>query len=293
MMLVARRLGWVVVLGAAIAFVWASRDALTEVSISMSGVFVAGVVVALGVLGGALSWAVLFQRSDWIGAVRAFLIAQPAKYLPVGGVAQAVGQVRLSPEAGSARLLLSHMALQLVSAAILSAGWLATRGSVPGGWWIMAPVQLLSITVIAPIAFRTVATRLPRVFDPSIPIPRAAACLISTWVPLIGGGIALDVLLGGTPGGTLGSISVWALAWWIGFVAVPFPAGAGVREFVLVGAFGTLDAATVVASAVVLRVLMAASEIALFLIASAVVRTSGHSTNNPAVGSPAIGTTEQ
>ena len=73
-------------------------------------------------------------------------------------------------------------------------------------------------------------------------------------------GIATMSIAGG--GFVVGDISTFALAWLAGFLALPVPAGIGVREAVLVG-ISSAGAESVVTASILVRLAVASAEIGL------------------------------
>ncbi|HVM14261.1 MAG TPA: lysylphosphatidylglycerol synthase domain-containing protein [Egibacteraceae bacterium] len=103
-----------------------------------------------------------------------------------------------------------------------------------------------------------------------VPSQRAilGACAWSVGV-MLAMGLAFVVLLGGlgtTAPSLPAAVSGYTLAWTMGFVAVPFPSGLGVREAVLIAVLGpTTGAAPLIAASVYFRLAQMLAEVLLIL----------------------------
>ncbi|MEY9925405.1 hypothetical protein ABH926_000025 [Catenulispora sp. GP43] len=182
-------------------------------------------------------------------AARIFFTSQLGKYLP-GSVWPVVAQMQLGrayriPRARSAAAAALAMLVSLSSALVLAAATLPLGGGTDaaGYRWAFAVVPLLLAGLhpkVANPALRTLfrLTRRPAI-EPltARTIAETAARSVVGWL-LAGLHIwVLAVALGATPGRTLLlAIGGYAFAWSVGFIIVFAPAGAGVRELILVAA---------------------------------------------------------
>jgi uncharacterized membrane protein YbhN (UPF0104 family) len=82
---------------------------------------------------------------------------------------------------------------------------------------------------------------------------------------------AYGVLAGSSPGGVASATGAFAAAWAIGYLAVPFPAGLGIREAVLIALLPT-DPALLIAAAAVHRLVSMCAEVAMAALTTAVAR---------------------
>ena len=182
-------------------------------------------------------------------AARIFFTSQLGKYLP-GSVWPVVAQMQLGrayriPRARSAAAAALAMLVSLSSALLMAAATLPLGGGTDaaGYRWAFAVVPLLLAGLhpkVANPALRTLfrLTRRPAI-EPltARTIAETAARSAVGWL-LAGLHIwVLAIALGATPGRTLLlAIGGYAFAWSVGFIIVFAPAGAGVRELILVAA---------------------------------------------------------
>jgi uncharacterized membrane protein YbhN (UPF0104 family) len=226
-----------------------SIRALTVVGVAASG-FVTVLAVGTTVLSWRAVLAGLGARLPLSAAVRIFFVGQVGKYIP-GSVWPVLAQMELSrdygvsrPKAASASLVVLALAVPcggLVAAATLpfvSADALRTYG------WALAAVPVFAVLLypavlsrLLGVAFRVL--RRPGLEHPLTlrPIATGAGWLlvsfafygVATWLlardldPGVGGARLFLLAAGG-----------YALAWTAGFLVLVVPAGAGVREAVLV-----------------------------------------------------------
>jgi uncharacterized membrane protein YbhN (UPF0104 family) len=216
-----------------------------------------------------LVWRILLaasgSRLPVRGAARVFFVGQLGKYLP-GSVWPVLAQMELGrayqvPRQRSATVAVLAMVVSLASALLVA---LATLPFLGGGatagyrWaFLLVPVLLVCLhpRVLNPAIGRLLrAARRPAPEQPLTGRAIAAAMGLGvlTWV-LAGLHIwLLMVRLGAPAGHSLPvAIGAFAFAWSVGFVIVFAPAGAGVRELILIAALTPVlhsaGAATVVA----------------------------------------------
>lgn len=198
-------------------------------------------------------------------AARIFFTSQLGKYLP-GSVWPVVAQMQLGrayriPRARSAAAAALAMLVSLVTALVLAAVTLSVAGGAraAGYWWAFAAVPVLLAGLhprVANPALKTIfrVTRRPAI-EPltGATIRETAGRSLVGWL-FAGAHIwVLAVALGADPWrALLLGVGGYAFAWSVGFLIVFAPAGAGVRELILVAALQpVLDSgeATVVALA--------------------------------------------
>lgn len=182
-------------------------------------------------------------------AARIFFTSQLGKYLP-GSVWPVVAQMQLGrayriPRARSAAAAALAMLVSLSSALVLAAATLPLGGgaNAAGYRWAFAVAPLLLAGLHPRIANPVLRTLFRLTRRPAIEpltartIAETAARSVAGWL-LAGAHIwVLAVALGATPGRTLLlATGGYAFAWSVGFIIVFAPAGAGIRELILVAA---------------------------------------------------------
>lgn len=223
----------------------------------------------VALMGGAWSWAIL--RSPGEEAVRhfrAFLVAQPAKYLPAGFLVQAGAQIELSADESSPRAdttgrFLVHSAIQVVSATTVAALFGLGSGVA---WWVSGGMLLGSLCMawILAVSSGPVVRLLGRflgkpVVEPKgIPSVRLAQSIGVSLIPILATGTAFHFLLG-LPVSWARAVSSYAIAWVVGYLAIVIPSGIGVRESVLAGLIGG-PSAPILAVSLLLRLVVSVTE---------------------------------
>lgn len=240
-------------------------------------------VLAAGLVGAALasagpSWWVLFDvpRNARRSLAAAFYSAQIGKYIP-GGVWQVVGLVGLTKRAGvptatAAVALPVHVVTQVAAAGAVGA-FLAFSREVPtslrGASAIGAVLVVLLYRGWMGRFLRWLDLRTGRGWGHRLPGQRA---IISSFAwsatTIFVSGAAYAVLLRSLSeaDGFGRATFAFSFAWLLGFLAVPFPSGLGVREAVLIATLGS-GAAIVIASAIAQRLITMVGE-AVFIVAS-------------------------
>jgi hypothetical protein len=241
--------------------------------------WVAAAVLALvAIVASARAWVALFSDLVDAPAARAavrgtFYVAQLTKYLPVGGIAQAASQLGLAPTVG---VPLKRAAVAFpVSAvcAVVACGTLGSGLALDTGQpdW----VRLLALCgLLTPILLRR--SLMARVLDlarrfvhrvpgsDQLPTQRDIVVFYG-WALVTIGSLcgAYAILLGsldtGAYPGTM--FCAFALSWAVGFLAVPIPAGVGVREAVLIGLLPGVGTAQLLAASLALRLLTIGTEL--------------------------------
>lgn len=260
----------------------------------------AGAANTVGLVLSARSWSVLL---DDVVARRtlddAFYTSQLMKYTPVGGVAQALGQAALArtDDNGMARAGTAMVVSKLttVLAASLFGPVLALSGSTLPGivrlLLLAGPAVLVfgrrDLMSWALDALRGIIPRVPEhtVLPDQTRIWRSVA-----WgtVSLAASGMAFASLAipAGLEVSWIQATSGFAVAWAIGFMAIPIPAGLGVRE----AALGLLVAGSpgvLLVSAVLYRGVAIASEAVLFVKVRIVAHRSARAGRSPELDRPA------
>ena len=212
---------------------------------------------------------------------RVFYLSQPAKYVP-GGIAQPIGQVVMTAGEGvtASRAVVTFVVHSLAAA---SAG--AFLGSavslIPGAevWLrIIAGLGLLAPVVMWRPALMRVAGLVARLSHRELPVdlvPAQGRLVLSfAWaaVGILCSAVAFAVLGGATfdePPWAV--VTAFAFAFTVGFLAVPFPSGLGVRETVLAIALPAVGLPSIVAISAIHRLVAMAGE--LVVVAATTRRT--------------------
>jgi glycosyltransferase 2 family protein len=218
--------------------------------------------------------------------VRWYFLGELGKYLP-GGVWTVLGRGELARRGGvpaaaaygsvGLSLVMLYLAAAITAAALLPFDLVGQRDDprlvvgvvavVVGGAALVHPRTL---TALLGLARRLTGRAL--VVDP--PPGRAAALLVARYVPawLLVGGATWALARALHPDASLARVMLAAIASWIaGFLAVPVPAGGGVREAVFLAAAG-LPAGVGAATAIAARLLFVAVDALGALWASATAR---------------------
>ncbi|MDX6227782.1 MAG: glycosyltransferase 2 family protein [Frankiales bacterium] len=247
----------------------------------VSSLLLAGGAVLLGLFFSALAWRALLadlgQHVPVTGAVRVFFVGQLGKYLP-GSVWPVVAQMELGKAHGLSKRPVGTVAL-LVMVLNVATGLLVAVVLLPftsphalsqRGWVIaLLPVglALLHPRVLNPVVDK--AFRLARREPLEQPLTLRGIAVATGWTMLMWAsyGVHVWVLAEGLHAKHAASLPLlatgaFALAWTAGFVAIIFPAGAGIREAVLVVALAAvMPYEHRVALAAVSRLLMTAGDL--------------------------------
>jgi glycosyltransferase 2 family protein len=269
---------------AGIAFVIAEtvHETGEQVMPSVQSVVIAGVLALAAITASARAWAVLFRdlltsRAKRVVLRGTFYLAQLTKYLPAGGVIQVASQLGLAPTAGvplkRAAVAFPVSAIGALSACATFGCGLALVSDLPGWARALSALSLLTLVLLSR-PFMARALDLARRLVPRTPtadqLPRQTDILafyawaLVTIGALCGGYTVL--LLSITDGVSATTVfCAFAMSWAIGFLAIPVPAGVGVREAVLVAAIPGVPTAPLLAASLALRLLTIATEVLAFV----------------------------
>ena len=253
-------------------------DARGQVMPSPLALTCAGVLTLVTILSSGRAWTALFtgfldDRRALMGLRGTFYLSQLTKYLPAGGLVQAASQMSMASAAG---VPLGRVAVAFPVSAVCTIAAGATFGvglvfdsSLPG--WVRA---LGAVGLAAPVLLHrrlmAAALGVARRLVPRIPesdrLPSQRDILAAYGWAVLGIGafaVAYAVLLGSITDGArpVTVVSAFAVSWVIGFLAVPIPAGIGVREVVLVALLPGIGAAPLLAASLALRLLAIAAEL--------------------------------
>jgi uncharacterized membrane protein YbhN (UPF0104 family) len=210
----------------------------------------------------------LFGESVPFGRVVAwYLVGELGKYLP-GGVWPVLGRGELARRGGVSRgrayasvalsLVLVYLAALFVAAGFLPfalsdggfSAWMLVLAALPLGVVLLHHrVLAWLVAVVEKVSGRRVSLVVPQWRDSLVLVAR----YVPTW--LLVGTATWAVARALTPDASYPRIVFAAvLSWAAGFLAVPVPAGAGIREAVLTATSG-LDGGVAAATAIVARIL--------------------------------------
>lgn len=274
------------VAAAVIAITRTDDDPINTLLAEWPVVAAAGLLYLVGMCAYAGSWASLFESGDnrrLIGL--GFLISQPVKYLP-GGFAQPIGQVTLTAQAiGSTRRAVVafpvHVLINVVTALTLGAPLLFSA-DVPSwaGWLVvLVPLFWAALNRRWMSSLLSLLGRVHRVFRVTSDIPAQSHINKGfAWALAAHGAMfaSFGVLTASSvPSWSVLDLSVaYAIAWLVGYVALPAPAGLGAREAVLVVFLGSaVSTGDVVRISAVHRIATLVVELAILLIAVIMTRT--------------------
>jgi hypothetical protein len=276
-----------------IGIAWATSktvsDAQEQVFPSVAALCVAAVFAFGTITASARAWVALFRDVVESRASRAtlrgtFYLSQLTKYLPAGGVVQAASQVGLARAIG---VPLKRVAVAFpvsVVGAVAASGTLASAlvfdTNLDNWVRLLALAGLLSVVLlhrglmgrVLQLAHRFVH-RIPE----SDQLPTQTDILMFyAWALVTVGSLCLGytILLRSVAPGVSSwvVVSAFAASWVVGFLAVPIPAGVGIREAMLVALVPNVGAAPVLAASLALRLLSIGAEVVTFFVNKLVVR---------------------
>lgn len=233
-------------------------------------------VVTAGLLLGSNAWLVLFPEiRDRRDFRYGFFVAQLGKYVP-GSVWQAAGQIgfarggQVSLGQSSSRFLTSAVMMVVAGGAVGSLSAFTCEHC--GGWLrIAAAAAVAPMVLLHPRAVALVLEHLDRSAPATRhhvpPADQRWRCFAWSTSSVVANAVAFAFLADAATAGGVGlpgTVTVFALAWTVGYVALPFPSGIGVREAVLVAlAPPGLGAGAVVAASLAHRLTSLAAEVSL------------------------------
>lgn len=251
---------------------------------SMNPWWVIGAFLAVcaGLTASMLSWLALWPAFGSplkvASGARLYFISQLGKYLP-GSVWTIAAQAQMSKDIGvtrTASVSISLIALLNSVATGLAVGVVIlpfANPAVVGTYWWLVPVGALLLCLLTPPVVTRVLSVALRVLREETPVQAyswrlVARCCITQTCNWVFGGLQLWlvlVALGQDPLPLiLPSAAGFALACALGILLVPFPAGVGVREVVIVIALaGLVDPEIAVLAALVSRALYAVADFGL------------------------------
>jgi hypothetical protein len=243
--------------------------------------YVAGaeVLVIVGLAGASRGWVCLFEgRGSERALAQAFYTSQLGKYVP-GAIWQAVGQVGLSRSAdvslAQATTAFPVHALTQVAAGGTIGATLAIAGiHLSMGVRLIALGGLVLVLPLRRVWMLWVLERITRLLKKGSvdDLPSQGAILRSyTWGiwTLLWSGSAFALLAYALDAASpaVAAVPAFAAAWTVGFLAVPFPSGIGVREAVLIATVSSpTGAGPVIVASVVHRLVTMLGELVMIVI---------------------------
>ncbi|MGF7236551.1 MAG: lysylphosphatidylglycerol synthase transmembrane domain-containing protein [Frankia sp.] len=243
----------VVLLALTLADQWNKvSDSLHELTVL--GMVLSGVMTVLAVGTTVLAWRTLLlglgAHLPLRAAVRVFFVGQIGKYIP-GSVWPVVAQMELSRDYGVGRAESASASLVVLALAVPSGGVIATAtlpfvsaSALRHYWWALLAIPVFLVLLHPKVLSRLLALAARLLKRPALTQPLAMRHVLTAagWLMLgfLCYGIAAWLVgrdlrpTGGDGRLVLLSIGAYALAWTAGFLIIVLPAGAGVREAVLV-----------------------------------------------------------
>lgn len=210
-------------------------------------VVAAEVLVLVGLSCLARAWIRLFpDRSIDRSLTAAFYVSQLGRYIP-GAIWQVLAQVGFATRAGASLPQAStsfgvFAVVQLAAGATVGAMLGLFGNGVPPGARLVTPLMLSAVLFLRRTwivwVLGVVGRLAGRSFDDELVPPQSAILRSYRWtlLTLVTNGLAFAVLLGslGTDGSIPLGLAAFGFAWTVGFVAIPFPSGIGIREAALI-----------------------------------------------------------
>lgn len=272
-------------LAAVIALVRTDDDPLALMLASWPNVLLAGLLYGAGMVGYSISWAMLFAPDENRRLLASsFVISQPLKYVP-SGITQPVGQIVLGTKTSTSRRAAAvafpvHVLLNVEAAVTLGAPLLLISDVPSWSRWLVLVVPLfwaaLDRSWMAAVLRRL--GRLHRLFDVANELPERRSILRAFPVALVSHGLMFTsfglLAIRAVPRWSVAGLAVaYAIAWLVGYVALPAPAGLGAREAVLVVLLSaSAPALAVVEISAVHRVVTLVVELLLLVVALVLAR---------------------
>jgi uncharacterized membrane protein YbhN (UPF0104 family) len=221
-------------------------------------------------------------------AARVMFIGQLGKYVP-GSVWPVLAQMELGtrhqvPRHRSASASVLTMLLTLLAGLLVALVTLPFVSGSTSYWWVFLVVPVLLVCLHPKLLNRVLDRMLRMTKRPPLEQPLAGRAIagalawaLGSWV-CYGLQIWLMVIRLGAPYGTGALLATggFAFAWCVGFVVVFAPAGAGVRDIVLVAILSpTLGVGNATAVALVSRILLTVGDLLTAAVAAGLGRRSG------------------
>ena len=239
----------------------------------------AAVLILMGLMCLARAWVGLFSAAHMSRSLSAaFYASQLGRYIP-GAIWQVLAQVGLATEAGATAPQASAAFGVFAIVEVAAGGTVGATFAVTGGGSSSA-LRLAAVTMLIPLLFLQrrwiswalhIAGRiLHRTFEDDLVPPQRAILRSYCWTlgTLVVNGFAFAILLRSLTGSaSFGrDVSAFGFAWTVGFLAVPFPSGIGIREAVLILTVGSrVPTSFVIAASVSHRLVSMVCEIVMIV----------------------------
>jgi len=269
---------------------WSDLKAAAD-QMGIGAIAVSGVLAVVGTVCISQIWFVLLHGLGSHFAARegarVFFVSQMGKYLP-GSVWPVLAQMEFGRRSGTPRrtmLTANILMLAIVTATGLIAGaallpWSSDEGLRRYWWTLLFVVPLLAclyprtIPAVLDLALRKIGREPLGARVDGRAMALACGWGFGTWLVL---GIHLLVMtraLGATGWSAFAAaVGAMGLAWAAGLIFIPAPAGAGVRDAVLVATFTPqIGATAALAVALASRVLLVLADVLLAALAAVIVR---------------------
>lgn len=270
-------LGLFVVLSAAVGTWYVIGDEGRRGALSRLDVRLWVLLFGACVLGSVMypfAWAQIHERERRPEAFRRYVMLQPAKYFP-GGLAQGALQVSESRRAegswGAASVRYGTHLVVVVGAGLAVGSCALVRLLMSATLWESLGVVvggLFTLLVILRFGGERVSWIRAAVKNQAIRRSTYYLSFVTSGLGLVAWGVAYWLVasrLGGDSGVVV-SVSQFAAAWVLGFLAFPIPAGAGVREAFLV-LVAEMPADVAITASLIVRVGIVFAEVALSVVA--------------------------
>jgi hypothetical protein len=264
---------------------------------------VGGVLSIVAIVSSARAWVALFSdlvqdRTNHLIMRGTFYLAQLTKYLPAGGIVQTASQVGLAPSAGVPIRRAAVAFPVSVVGAFCACGTLGSGlvfdSELPGWTRALALLGIGSVVFlhrglmawVIDLAHRYVK-RIPG--SDQLPTQRDILAFYVWALVTVGSLCATYAILLSSLDSDVNPFFVFcafALSWLVGFLAVPIPAGVGVREAVLVFLLPGVGAAPLLAASLAARLLSIGAELLAVLANRIATRRHGRAVSRDRVVEP-------
>ena len=240
----------------------------------------AAALIAIGLYCGAQGWVYLLGKRGSRALAATFYLSQIGKYLP-GALWQPAGQLAMAvttgiPAPAAATAVPVYMLTLIAAGGTLGLGLTA---AVDGG--VIRFLALLGVIPVLLLRRSWMVSALDRLHRRSARIPEGGVvpdqrAILGSYAWSLGvmltTGTAFFLLLSASEQVSFFvAVCAFAFAWTVGFLALPVPAGLGIREAVLVAAIA-VDPGAILAASIVYRLVSIATEVAVVGISRADAR---------------------
>jgi hypothetical protein len=269
-------------------------QAQEQVLPSLPTIVFGGVCALVAIAASARAWSALFSdlltsRAHLLTLRGTFYLSQLTKYLPVGGLVQASSQLGLAHTVGIPVKRIA-VAFPVSVVAAVSAGATLSSGlvfdSALPGWVRALSVFGLAVPLFLHRGLMARVLHLARRVSHRIPEPdhlptQRDIIIFYLWALVTVGALCAAyaaMLRSLTDMNPFSVFCAFALSWLAGFLAVPIPAGVGVREAVLVALLPGVGTAPVLAVSLTLRLLSIGAELLTTLLNKIITRRAAAGT---------------